>query len=426
MCKVIKRDGKIEDFNIEKVITAASKAFKAVSESMPESVLIDLKGLEDMAKSSDSIRIENLQDKIEDILFKHGCQKAYKNFTCYRANHALLRESRNKIMFDSIINTEKNEITRDNGNMNSDTPAGMMMKFASETSRQFGKKNLISKKFLDLMESNIMYPHDMDYYATRSLNCLQHPLDRLLKDGFIAGHGEVRPAKRIETAAAMAVISLETIQNEMFGGQAIPAFDFYMAPYVRMTYEEEVDKLCKIHNGIVKKGKQFWEDIKASKIKDYLYMDDVNEAYPKFTRSRMKQLAINGTVKRVHQAMESLIHNLNQIHSRGGNQVVFSSINYGTDTSAEGRCIIRETLLSTEQGVGKGATAIFPIQIWKLKKGVSRFPNDPNYDLYVLSQRVSARRFFPNYLNLDSTFNTDKDWKKSDPRRFEHEVATMG
>lgn len=419
MCKIIKRNGELQDFNIDKIINAANKAFIAVSESMPEDVLKDLRGIN---PGCEKLHVEEIQDMIERILFNHGCQNAYKNFVCYRANHALLRESRDKSLIKSIINTEKNEVTRDNGNMNSDTPAGMMMKFASETSKQFVDKCLLSKDSQSAVDNNYIYVHDKDYYPTRSLTCLQHPLDRILSKGFMAGHGEARPAKRIETAAILAAISMETIQNEMHGGQAIPAFDFYMAPYVRMTYEEEVDKLSKIIN---KGGESFWNSIKSAEIKDYL-VQDVNSQHKKHSKARYKQIAINNTVGRVHQAMESFIHNMNSIHSRGGNQVVFSSINYGTDTSAEGRCVMRELLLSTERGVGHDATAIFPIQIWKLKKGVSRYPGDPNYDLYVLSQRVSARRFYPNYLNLDSSFNKDVLWKKSDPRRFEHEVATMG
>lgn len=419
MCKIIKRNGELQDFNIDKIIAAAEKAFKSVSESMPEEVLNDLKQIN---PGDENLQVEEIQDMIENILFKHGCQAAYKNFTGYRSNHALLREARDKAIFKSIINTEKNDVTRDNGNMNSDTPAGMMMKFASETSKQFVDKCLISKDILKEIDNNYLYIHDKDYYPSRSLTCLQHPLDRILSKGFMAGHGEARPAKRIETAAILAAISMETIQNEMHGGQAIPAFDFYMAPYVRMTYEEEVEKLAKIIN---KGGESFWDDIKNAKIDDYI-AKDINSSHTKHSKIRYKQIAINNTVGRVHQAMESFIHNMNSIHSRGGNQVVFSSINYGTDTSAEGRCIIRELLLSTERGVGHNATAIFPIQIWKLKKGVSRYPGDKNYDLYKLSQRVSARRFFPNYLNLDSTFNSDALWKKTDPHRYEHEVATMG
>lgn len=190
-----------------------------------------------------------------------------------------------------------------------------------------------------------------------------------------------------------------------------------MAPYVRLTYIEELE------NSFGLLDLELTNDIKNEQFKDYLKKDlkDIKDPL-----ERAKQSAMNKTVSRVHQSVESFIHNMNAIHSRGGNQVVFSSINYGTDTSAEGRCVIRELLLSTERGVGNGATAIFPIQIWKLKKGVSYLPEDPNYDLYKLSCRVSARRFFPNYLNLDSSFNHDDAWDANDPKRYEHEVATMG
>ncbi|MBR5297107.1 MAG: anaerobic ribonucleoside-triphosphate reductase, partial [Parabacteroides sp.] len=167
----------------------------------------------------------------------------------------------------------------------------------------------------------------------------------------------------------------------------------------------------------------WWENVSNERFNDYI----IKPIYEGMTlREKVIQTAMNNTVKRVHQAMESFIHNSNNIHSRGGNQVVFSSLNYGTDTSAEGRCIIRELLLTTENGVGNGATAIFPIQIWKMKSGVSVDPGDPNYDLYKLSWRVSARRFFPNYLNLDSSYNTDERWDVEDPKRYKYEVATMG
>ena len=248
-------------------------------------------------------------------------------------------------------------------------------------------------------------------------NCLQHPLDKILEKGFKAGHGEARPAKRIETASILACISMESIQNEMHGGQAIPALDFYMAPYVRMTYIEELEDAFNLL------GLELTDEIKNEKFKDYVYKD-IKEI--KDPLQKAKQKAMNSTIRRVHQSMESFIHNLNTIHSRGGNQVVFSSVNYGTDTSAEGRCVMRELLLTTERGVGNGSTAIFPIQIWKLKKGVSYLPGDPNYDLYKLACRVTAKRFFPNFLNLDASFNQDPLWKEDDPKRYLHEVATMG
>ncbi len=244
---------------------------------------------------------------------------------------------------------------------------------------------------------------------------MQHPLDKILKNGFVAGHGESRPAKRIETASVIACISLETAQNEMHGGQAIPAFDFYLAPYVRSSYIEEIKNLEQLI------GKDL-SHLYNKDIKDFI-KKDLDELVDD---KRYVQHAINKTVERVHQAMEAFIHNMNTIHSRGGNQVVFSSINYGTDTSAEGRCVIRELLRSTYEGVGNGATAIFPIQIWKKKRGVSYLPEDPNYDLYKLACKVTARRFFPNFLNLDASYNHHDKWDPKDPERYKYEVATMG
>lgn len=202
---------------------------------------------------------------------------------------------------------------------------------------------------------------------------------------------------------------------EMHGGQAIPAFDFYLAPFVRKTYVEEVKKIEEFL------GADF-SDLYDSKIDDYLYA----ELGDMKCDERVRQQAINQTVERVHQAMEAFIHNMNTIHSRGGNQVVFSSINYGTDTSAEGRCVMRELLLSTYNGVGNHATAIFPIQIWKKKRGVSYLPGDTNYDLFKLACKVTAKRFFPNFVNLDAPFNQSDKWRADDPERYMHEVATMG
>ncbi len=244
---------------------------------------------------------------------------------------------------------------------------------------------------------------------------MQHPLDKILKYGFQAGHGESRPAKRIETASILGCISMETVQNEMHGGQAIPAFDFYLAPYVRKSFIEEVKVL---------------EDLNAEDYSE-LYNCEIDDFVQQplnglVGRERVRQHAINKTVERVHQSMEAFIHNMNTIHSRGGNQVVFSSINYGTDTSAEGRCIIRELLTSTYEGVGNGETAIFPIQIWKKKRGVSYLPTARNYDLYKYACQVTARRFFPNFNNLDAPYNYHDKWDIKDPERYRYECATMG
>jgi ribonucleoside-triphosphate reductase len=314
----------------------------------------------------------------------------------------------NKETFLSIINGQNKEVLTENANMNSDTPSGMMYKLASETSKEFTKECLLTEEAREAVEGNYIHIHDMDYYPTKSLTCLQHPLDKILENGFRAGHGASRPAKRIETATMLACISMETIQNEMHGGQAFPAFDFYLAPYVRATLIEELDKISEI-TGVV-----YDHNIR---IKDYT----VN-----YNTSSAVQMAINNTVNRVHQAMESFVHNCNTIHSRGGNQVVFSSINYGTDTSPEGRCVIRELLNTTYRGVGNGETPIFPIQIWKLKKGVSAEPGDPNYDLLQLAYKVTAKRFFPNFINLDAPFNYHEKWREDDPERYRYECATMG
>lgn len=424
---ITKRNGLQEPFNQEKVDRALRNAFKSCGYSGIPQEILDIYINVNFQEAS---TVEEVQDKLEDLLFNSEYREVYNHFVTYRTNHALMREIKTKTLFDSIIGVENNEVTRENGNMNSDTPAGMMMKFASETTKAFSDRYMLEYDIKKAQDDNLLHIHDKDYYLTRSLTCLQHPLDKILQHGFQSGHGSARPAKRIETAAIQACISMETIQNEMHGGQAIPAFDFYMAPYVRATYIEEVNKIRDLIVSCEIEDKEFWDSIRNADIKDYIITDLPEDWLGTFCnvpgKSRIQQMAINATVKRVHQAMESFIHNMNSIHSRGGNQVVFSSINYGTDTSAEGRCIIREILKSTERGVGNNATAIFPIQIWKMKSGVSVDPDDPNYDLYKYSLSVAARRFFPNYLNLDSSFNKDEDWKENDPRRFEHEVATMG
>ena len=230
----------------------------------------------------------------------------------------------------------------------------MMMKFASETTKPFVDDYLLSAEVKAAVRNNYIHIHDKDYYPTKSLTCVQHPLDKILKNGFVAYHGESRPAKRIETASVIACISLETARNEMHGGQAIPALDFYLAPFVRASFIEEVKNLEQLSGTDL-------SHLYHKALKDYLKhpLDGLEGD------ERYLQHAMNKTVERVHQSMEAFIHNMNTIHSRGGNQVVFSSVNYGTDTSAEGRCVIRELLNSTYEGVGNGATAIFPIQIRK-------------------------------------------------------------
>lgn len=411
---VIKRDGRIVEFNKNKIFNAISKAMQN-TENGVDSFLIQ-KITEDISQTGNvEMTVEAIQDMVEMELMNSPRKEVAKKYISYRDQRNVARKAKTCNMFLEIIETKSNEVTRENANMNADTPAGMMMKFASETTKPFVDDYLLSPEAKEAVLSNYIHIHDKDYYPTKSLTCVQHPLNKILENGLFAGHGESRPAKRIETASMLACISLETAQNEMHGGQAIPAFDFYLAPFVRKSYIEEI-KILENING------QNYEHLYDYAIKDYVK----EELDQKQGDERIVQHAINRTVSRVHQSMEAFIHNMNTIHSRGGNQVVFSSINYGTDTSPEGRCVIRELLTSTDEGVGNGGTAIFPIQIWKKKRGVSYLPEDPNYDLYKLACKVSARRFFPNFLNLDATFNHHEKWNAQDPKRYQYETATMG
>lgn len=411
---VVKRDGRVVGYNEEKIKAAIRKAMLTTELGEDESLIQQISDRIG-AHGSERMTVEDIQDMVEVELMNSPRKEVAKRYIAYRDQRSIARKAKTRDMFHEIIEAKNNDITRENANMNTDSPAGMMMKFASETTKPFVDDYLLSAEAREAVRHNYLHIHDKDYYPTKSLTCVQHPLENILSHGFIAGHGESRPAKRIETASVIACISLETAQNEMHGGQAIPAFDFYLAPFVRSSFKEEISNLEKLT------GKDL-SHLKDVSIDDYIIKPlDGLEGEP-----RLLQHAINRTAARVHQAMEAFIHNMNTIHSRGGNQVVFSSINYGTDTSAEGRCIIRELLHSTYEGVGNGATAIFPIQIWKKKRGVSYLPEDPNYDLYKLACKVTARRFFPNFVNLDATFNFHEKWCADDPKRYLYEVATMG
>ena len=411
---VVKRDGRIVGFNEQKIMAAVRKAMLHTDKGEDERLVQQIADRIGFA-GKPQMTVEDIQNQVEMELMKSSRKDVARTYIAYRNQRSVARKAKTRDVFLEIINVKNNDITRENANMNADTPAGMMMKFSSETTKPFVDDYLLSEESREAVRQNRLHIHDKDYYPTKSLTCCQHPLDHILERGFSAGHGSSRAAKRIETASVLACISLETAQNEMHGGQAIPAFDFYLAPYVRSSFVEELKALESLTG-------ENYAHLYNKEIDDYLKkpLDGLEG------EARMVQHAINKTVARVHQAMEAFIHNMNTIHSRGGNQVVFSSINYGTDTSAEGRCVIRELLNSTYDGVGNGETAIFPIQIWKKKRGVNYLPGEPNYDLYVLACKVTARRFFPNFLNLDATFNQSEAWKADDPKRYMHEVATMG
>ena len=332
---VVKRDGRVVGYNEEKIKAAIRKAMLTTEMGEDESLIhritdrISTYGKEQMS-------VEEIQDRVELELMKSPRKEVAKRYIAYRDQRSIARRAKTRDMFLEIIEAKSNDITRENANMNTDSPAGMMMKFASETTKPFVDDYLLSTEAREAVRNGYLHIHDKDYYPTKSLTCVQHPLDRILVNGFVAGHGESRPAKRIETASIIACISLETAQNEMHGGQAIPAFDFYLAPFVRSSFVEEVKNIEALN------GKDL-SHLYNSEIKDYIKkpLDGLEGD------DRWLQHAINRTAARVHQAMEAFIHNMNTIHSRGGNQVVFSSINYGTDTSAEGRCIVRQPVADT-------------------------------------------------------------------------------
>ena len=314
--KVINRNGEVVPYDFGKIEKAVTSAFKAVTKEDPTSEFYDF--LDDLQlilkkrfSETDTLEVEIIQDIIEHELMGFEYFEVAKAFILYRDKHATMRETETRKLFESIINVEKNDVTRDNANMNADTPAGMMMKFSAETTKPFVDKYILSGEVKDAVDNNFIHIHDKDYYLTKSFTCLQHPLDRIFKSGFRIGHGEARAPKRIETAAMLAVISLESIQNEMHGGQAIPAFDFYMAPYVRSTFIEEVKKLEEF-------TKKDYKHLYNAVIADFVEMstkDYVGE------NEHIIRTAVNNTVKRVHQAMESFIHNCNTIHSRGGEMI---------------------------------------------------------------------------------------------------------
>lgn len=414
--QVIKRDGRVVEFNPERIINAITKAMAqtldGIDLDLANKIAISVqKQFEDKPQTT----VYEIQDAVEKKLMASSRKEVAQSYITYRYNRDIARKSKTKEVFLDIISAKSNENDKTNTNKNADTPAGMMMKFASETTKPFVDDFLLSHEAREAVKSNYIFVHDKDYYPTKSLTCLQHPLDKILQNGFKVETSSSRPAQRIEAAGILACTSMGIVQNEMHGGQSIPAFDYYLAPYVKLTFQEEVEKIATLL------GKDL------SNLLDYQPEEYIEESLEKLEgKERDLQSAINSTVFRVHQAMEGFIHNMNTIHSRGGNQVVFSSINYGTDTSPEGRCIIRELLLSTEQGIGNNETPAFPIQIWKKKKGINYLPNDKNYDLYMLACKVASKRCIPNFLNLDATFNQNTKWTENDAKRYQYECATSG
>ncbi len=442
---VIKRDGKKTKFEEEKIAIAIKKGFDSIEEKkytdkditkVYESVI---KEITKDYKDKKSIKIEDIQDLIEEKLKKYEYMDVYNNFSSYRTlrskSRELFKEKEHKFLksIESLgMEDAKNvDAKRENANVDGDTAMGTMLQFGSTLTKEFAKSYLMKQKFADAHDKGAIHIHDMDFMPMGTTTCCQIDLNELFKDGFSTGHGHLRTPNSIMSYAALAAIAIQSNQNDQHGGQSIPAFDYYMAPGVVKTYKKNLKQ--EIYDYLELEG--FLNFIKFNKIEkeidkittidyDISNLDSFakeEERVLKIFRLANKK-SLEKTDRMTYQAMESFIHNLNTMHSRAGAQVPFSSVNLGTDTSSEGRMVIKNFLLATDSGLGRGETPIFPVSIFKVKEGINYNKKDPNYDLFHLACEVSAKRLFPNFSFIDAPFNKEY-YKEGD---YKTEVGYMG
>ncbi len=449
---IVKRDGRIVDFDIDKIADAIFKAADVLGgtdkDMAMELAVKTEKYLLDICKN-DTPSVEEIQDAVEKTLIESGHAKTAKEYILYRAERTRVRDMNTKLMkvYEDLTFKEaaENDVKRENANIDGNTAMGTMLKYGSEGAKEFYKMYVIDPKFAKAHERGDIHIHDMDFY-TLTMTCCQIDLVSLLKDGFSTGHGHLREPNGIESYAALACIAIQSNQNDQHGGQSIPNFDYGLAPGVTKSYkqlynanlakllefsfdmENAAEMTKKIMTDIEEKtglyprmetGEEYYEkeyEVLAAQISEATHAD------LKKLQEKAVQFADREIERKTFQAMEALIHNLNTMHSRAGAQVPFSSINYGTDTSPEGRLVMKCILKTTYEGLGNGETPIFPIQIFKIKEGVNYNPEDPNYDLFKLACKVSAKRLFPNFSFLDAPFNLAY-YKENHP---ETECAYMG
>ena len=458
---IIKRDGKREDFSASKIKNAIHKAFDAAGISNSDSVInaITLRVISHITQPT--IGVEEIQDLVETELMKTQPEVA-KKYIIYRQwrNTERDRKTQMKHIMDGIVAIDKNDVNLSNANMSSHTPAGQMMTFASEVTKDYTYKYLLPKQYAEAHQMGDIHIHDLDYYPTKTTTCIQYDLDDLFERGFHTKNGSIRTPQSIQSYATLATIIFQTNQNEQHGGQAIPAFDFFMAKGVLKSFQKAIVSILsflqEMKDSLIDEKKVL--DITRNTIRSIKPAQEAQSEFLTALRENGIELSENELThilhkaylqvqKDTHQAMEGFIHNLNTMHSRGGNQVVFSSINYGTDTSAEGRMVIEELLKATIEGLGaRGEVPVFPIQIFKIKDGVSYSENDfqktmahfedalegkiefeaPNFDLFLKACRTTAKALFPNFMFLDTPFNQNEKWDANDPKRYRYELATMG
>lgn len=446
-----KRDGRVVPYNIEKISNAIEKAMKAAGrDDRDESIRLANIVEKRLVQKYDTQTpdIENIQDCVEDILMENGYAFVARKYILYRSERSLARERNSNLMriYDELTNKAANlsDMKRDNANIDGDTAMGVMLKYGSEGAKDYYEKFVLTPPQAKAHKEGDIHIHDFDFY-TLTTTCCQIDIKKLFKGGFSTGHGHLREPNSIHSYCALACIAIQSNQNDQHGGQSIPNFDYGLAPGVAKTYKKMyTSNLYKALTLLIQDSKITRDEVKKiisdieknyglypslamsqeyiEKEKEVLLQLSGDESIIAKIQSFAQTLALEETDKETAQAMEGLVHNLNTMHSRAGAQTPFSSINYGTDTSPEGRMVIRNVLLATEAGLGNGETPIFPIHIFKVKEGVNYNPEDPNYDLFKLACRVSAKRLFPNFSFIDAPFN--KAYYKEG--RPETEVAYMG
>lgn len=463
---ILKRDGSQQPYDGEKIRSAVDKAFRAAGLIDEEGYALRIESLiqTELCHRNSQVAVEEIQDRVEAELMNLAPQVA-KKYIIYREWRTVQREKRTtlKRTMDGIVSIEKNDINLGNANMSAYTPSGQMMTFASEVTKDYAMKYLLSAPFARAHAAGDIHIHDLDYYPTKTATCVQYDLADLFERGFHTKNGSIRTPQNIQSYATLATIVFQTNQNEEHGGQAIPAFDFFMAPGVRKTFIRQLaDRLLYAHSLL--SGRSFSDEERKAFIEALrglepplahtdaaaealaVGLDRIGCQLPATAVRLALEEAYQRTKRDTHQAMEGFVHNLNTMHSRGGNQVVFSSVNYGTDTSEEGRMVIRELLAATVEGLGQGEVPIFPIQIFKVKEGVNYSEADyakaqadfagalagkydfetPNFDLLLLACKTTSHALFPNFVFLDTPFNQHELWRADDPKRYLHEIATMG
>lgn len=424
---ITKRDGSKEPYNIGKIQAVIQKAFARTSENSEENIQSVLTYFVNHFSKLDTV--EEIQDAVEKSLMAKKFFETAKEFILYRKQRENIRNSKTSLTktFREVLNADGSDISRENANVDGKAPMGLMLLFGSEIEKDYVKRYMISPRFTELHESGDIHIHDLNMYAC-TFNCCNIGLKNLLEKGFSTGHGTIRPPQSIQTALTQTAIIVQANQNDMFGGQGIPLFDYEISPYVAKSFGKRLKEVIEIYLGF---------DIKDNTIKDFvdcLYdrtgtvlgnLDEVKGFIYSLTKENTDKIiekAVKLTENDVFQACEAFVHNLNTLNSRAGSQVPFSSINYGTCKTKEGQMLIDNILKATDNGLGNKETSIFPVQIFKIKEGVNAEEGDPSYDLFVRACEVSAKRMYPNFVNIDVPGNIEY-YQEGKP---ETEMATMG